>query len=38
MKKFYGGAIQVIITGGTTDSYFNPAKDGTDIGKKTHTP
>jgi L-asparaginase len=30
--------IHVIITGGTIDSFFNPAKDTTDMGKKAFTP
>ncbi|MFH1785683.1 MAG: asparaginase domain-containing protein [Candidatus Micrarchaeota archaeon] len=34
MKK----TIHVLLTGGTIDSYFNPAKDGTDIGRKAFTP
>jgi L-asparaginase len=34
MKK----TIHVMITGGTIDSFFNPTKDGTDIGKKAFTP
>ena len=37
-KKELKETIQIIITGGTIDSFFNPTKDGTDIGRKVFTP
>jgi L-asparaginase len=33
-----GKTIHVLITGGTIDSHFNPAKDSTEIGKTAYTP